>query len=104
MIVEERIYSLAPGRLPEFLKAYEAYGLPVSKEILGRLIGYFSTEFGPLNQIVNLWAYEDLADRSVRRARLAADPRWAEYRQHVKGFVTHQENKLLLPAPFSPGA
>jgi hypothetical protein len=104
MIVEERIYTLYHGTVPEYLAAYEREGLAIQKEHLGRLVGYFSTEFGPLNQIVHMWAYRDLADRQKRRAALAADPRWQTYRVKVKPFIQLQENKLLIPAPFSPFA
>jgi hypothetical protein len=61
MIVEERIYSLHPGQAPEYLRLYEAEGLEIQRAILGRMVGYFSTEVGPLNQIVHMWAYRDLA-------------------------------------------
>jgi len=36
MIIEQRTYTLAPGRMPEFLKIYEELGLPVQLPILGK--------------------------------------------------------------------
>jgi hypothetical protein len=102
MIVEQRIYTLAPGALPAFLATYQEYGLPVHREIYQRLIGYFTTESGMLNQVVQLWAFEDHADRSERRARVQADPRWHAYLQRVQGLVTQQENRFLNPAAWSP--
>ncbi|MDQ1079748.1 NIPSNAP family protein [Pseudoroseomonas cervicalis] len=100
MIVEERIYTLQPGQAGAYLAAYEAEGLAIQKPILGRMIGYYSTEFGPLNQVIHLWAYEDLAERTERRAKLLADPAWRAYAAKVRPMVLTQENKLLLPAPF----
>lgn len=76
MIVEERIYTLHPGQAGAYLKAYEAEGMAIQKPILGRMVGYYQTEFGTLNQVIHMWAYEDLAERAERRARLAADARW----------------------------
>lgn len=102
MIVEERIYTLIAGKAPDYLKAYESEGLAIQKGILGTMVGYFSTEFGPLNQIVHMWAYRDLADREARRKRLAASPEWQAYLAKVRPWVVTQENKLLIPAPFSP--
>ncbi|WP_136659260.1 NIPSNAP family protein [Nitratireductor sp. XY-223] len=104
MIVEERIYSLQVGTAPEYLRLYEAEGLAIQRPILGRMVGYFTTEIGPLHQIVHLWAYRDLAERSERRARLAADEGWKAYVQKIRPFVVSQENKILIPAPFSPWA
>jgi hypothetical protein len=100
MIVEERIYTMQPAQAPVYIKAYEAEGMPIQKRILGRMVGYYQTEFGPLNQVIHLWAYEDLAERTERRARLFADPGWLTYVAKVRPMIVKQESKLLLPAPF----
>ncbi|QCI65234.1 NIPSNAP family protein [Phreatobacter stygius] len=102
MIVEERIYTLMAGKVADYLKVYENEGLAIQKDMLGTMVGYFSTEFGPLNQIVHLWAYRDLADRETRRRRLAAGPGWQAYVAKIRPWVVNQENKLLIPAAFSP--
>lgn len=104
MIVEERIYSLKIGAAAEYLKLYEAEGLAVQRSILGRMVGYFTTEIGALHQIVHLWAYKDLAERTARRARLNADKRWQAYILKTRPLQINQENKILIPAPFSPWA
>ncbi len=100
MVVEERIYTLQPGQAPAYIRLYEAEGMAIQKPILGRMVGYYSTEFGPLNQVIHLWAYESLAEREERRARLLADERWQAYAAKVRPMVINQENKLLNPAPF----
>ena len=100
MIVEERIYTLQPGQAGAYLKAYEAEGMAIQKPILGRMVGYYQTEFGPLNQVIHLWAYESLAEREERRVRLLSDERWKAYAAKVRPMVVTQENKLLIPAPF----
>jgi hypothetical protein len=102
VIVEERIYTLQVGTAPQYLRLYEDEGLAIQEPILGHLVGYFSTELGPLNQIVHLWAYESFEERASRRARLGADERWKAYIEKVRPFVLRQENKILIPAPFSP--
>ncbi|MEX3007467.1 NIPSNAP family protein [Hoeflea sp. TYP-13] len=104
MIVEERIYSLQVGAAPEYLRLYEAEGLAIQRPILGRMVGYFTTEIGPLHQIVHMWAYRDMAERSERRARLGADDGWKAYVKKIRPLVVSQENKILIPAPFSPWA
>jgi hypothetical protein len=40
----------------------------VQTDHLGKLIGFFFTEIGVVNQVVHIWAYESLDDRLVRRA------------------------------------
>ncbi len=100
MIVEERIYTIATGQIGNYVKAYSEEGLAIQKPILGRLVGYYTTEFGPLNQVIHMWAYESLAERAERRAKLFADPAWLAYLAKLRGLVVTQENKLLIPAPF----
>jgi hypothetical protein len=102
MIVEQRTYTLSPGSLKRFLAAYEESGLPLHREIYQRLVGYYVSESGTLNQIVQLWAFESYEDRAARRARLQADPRWDEYLQKVKGLVIQQESRMLAPTAWSP--
>ena len=104
MIVEQRTYTLHPGTVPEYLRHYQAEGLAIQRSILGNMVGYFYTEIGPLNQIVHMWAYQDLADRGRRRATLQADPEWRAYTAKVRPFLMSQETKILIPAPFSPYA
>lgn len=104
MIVEERIYSLHIGAAPKYLELYEAEGLAIQRPILGRMVGYFSTDIGPLHQIVHMWAYKDMAERAERRARLTSDPRWKSYAFKTRELQISQENKILIPAPFSPWA
>ncbi|WP_420413940.1 NIPSNAP family protein [Roseibium sp.] len=104
MIVEQRTYTLNIGAVPEYLKLYEEEGLAIQRPILGRMVGYFSTDIGQLHQIIHMWAYKDLAERSERRAKLTADPRWKEYAVKTRKFQISQENKILIPAPFSPWA
>ena len=102
MLYEERTYTLKPGSLAAYLKTYEAEGLAVQKAILGNLVGYFSTEFGTLNQVVHIWAYESLDERARRRAKLWQDQTWLAYAAKIIPLVEKMENRLLLPAPFSP--
>ena len=102
MIVEQRTYTLHPGKVPEYLDLYEREGYPIQEPILGHLFGYFSTEVGPLNRIVHMWAYEDFADRDRRRAELAANADWQAFVQKLRPLIIDQENLILRPAPFSP--
>ena len=102
MIVEERCYALIPGTVPLYYKDYDPRGLQIQTRILGRLIGYFHTEIGELNQVVHLWGYESLAERERRRALLAADPEWQEYLKNSPDIVVKTVSRILVPAPFSP--
>ena len=102
MFVEQRTYDLAIGTQEQWLENYEKYGLEPQTEILGRLVGYFHTDFAELNQVVHMWANESLEDRSARRKNLFEDPRWLEFLPRVRPLILKQESKMLIPANFSP--
>ncbi len=100
MIVEQRTYTTHPGKWRDYLALYQAEGLAIQQAILGRMVGYYTTESGPLNQIIHLWAYTDLNERAERRARLAVDPQWQAYVARMLPLLQSQESKFLTPAPF----
>jgi len=102
MIVEQRTYTLFPGKVPEYMKLYEEEGLAIQAPILGNLLGWYYTDFGPQNQIVHVWGYKSYEDRDKRRATLHASPEWKAFLQKILPLIRHQENKTLLPAAWSP--
>ena len=103
MIVEERTYTAHVGRAKEWLDYYGEHGFPVQQRHLGRCIGFFTTEIGPLNVIVHLWAYDDLAHRESARAKMVQDPDWKAFVSGgPKGCLLSQETRILLPTAFSP--
>lgn len=102
MIVEHRTYTVVHGRMDEYLARYERDALPLQRKHLGRLLGFFVSEIGPLNQVIHLWAYDSLADRERRRAALHEDPAWQAFKEGNRGTFMAQEVKILNVAPFSP--
>jgi len=102
MIVEERNYAFAPVDMAPFLQIYEREGVVIATRILGNLLGYFRTEFGPdLNEIVHWWGFLDLNDRAARRAALWKDAEWLDFASRCPAPV-HQRNRLLTPTAWSP--
>ena len=102
MIVEMRTYLLQPGTVPLYFKLYQAEGLETQTRILGRLLGYYATEVGPLNQVVHLWGYDSFEERMKRRSALFADAGWLAYIAKVTPYIISQESRIMNPAPFSP--
>lgn len=100
MIVEERIYRIRIGKMPEFQRNYEQLGMAPQRRILGNLVGHYRTEIGDLNLVVHMWAYEDLNDRARRRTQLAQDPDFKKYLEASGPLIERQENRILLPATF----
>jgi hypothetical protein len=96
MIIDHRTYEFGPGTVRDFLALDEKAGFPVQMKHLGHLADY------NVREIVHIWAYQDLADRSKRRAIMAADPAWQTYLQKSREFMKKMNNKILVPTSFSP--
>ena len=78
------------------------YAIAIQKEILGHLVGWFTTDVGELSTVVSLWAYESYDDRERRRAVLKADPRWPNFLVKIQPLIHTQTNRILIPTRFSP--
>ena len=102
MIVEQRTHTLKPGTTPEYVRLYETEGLAIQESILGQLMDWYTTDFGPLNQSIHVWGYDTYAEREHCRAALDADYQWKNFVPKILPLVLRQENKTLIPAPWSP--
>ncbi len=102
MVIDHRTYTLKPGTTAQYMKVYQEKGLPTQTKHLGQPIGWFYTEIGPLNQIIHMWGYKDLNDRAERRANMQKDPAWGEFLKEAREMIVNMENKILLPASYSP--
>lgn len=102
MIIEERTYTLFPGKLKEFIALYQGVGLPIQTRILKGMVGFFHTEIGELNQVVHWWRYESMEERARLRAELSAAEGWEDYVARVTPLFCRQESRILNPLPWSP--
>lgn len=96
MIYEFRTYDLKPRGVTEFERAFgEKLPGRVKYSALG---GLWHTEAGPLNQVLHVWPYEDVAQRAEIRAKTVADGAWPpNFREPV---IVNMNSEILLPAPF----
>lgn len=99
MIVDERTYQVAPGKMNELLALYEKEGFPTQTKHLGKPYGYFIVEVGEINHIVHLWAYESMAEREQKRTQMQADPAWQAYLAKAGPYFVRQQNRLLKSIP-----
>ena len=97
MIYEIRTYQLTVGSLPEVEKRFgEGYEY---RRKYSPLAAFWHTEIGPLNEIVHVWPYADLAERDRVRAEAAKDPNWPP---KIQEFLLHTQSEVLVPFPFVP--
>jgi NIPSNAP len=102
MIVEQRDYHVFTGKLPELIRLYETEGIVIQNEVLGGLIGAFTTDIGSLSTYTHIWGYADFADRQARRAVLQGRDDWKAFLVKIQPLIHTQHSRILLPTSFSP--
>ncbi len=70
MIYEMRTYTVAAGEMQTVVKNAGEVAREVRGDNFGKLEGYWITEIGPLGQVMHLWSYESLDERSRLREAL----------------------------------
>ena len=96
MIYEFRTYDLKPRSVPEFEKRTAAKW-EEGRGDYSDLFGFWQTEAGPLNQVVHVWPYEDLNQRSEVRSKVVAEGVWPPDNSE---FMLNMNSEIFLPAPF----
>ena len=104
MIVEQRDYHVHTGRLSELVRLYAEEGIAIQQEVLGALVGAFTTDVGALSTYTSLWSYESFAERESRRAALQARADWQAFLARIQPLIHTQTNRILVPTSFSPVA
>jgi len=98
MVYELRCYTLAPGKMPEYLKAAETIGRPARGNNYGVNHGYWTAEFGALNQIWHLWKYDSLNDRERLRGELMKNTDWTgKYVPTIRPWIQRQDLRVMNP-------
>ena len=97
MIYEIRTYRIAPGSLAEVEKRFgEGYE---HRKKYSELTAFWHTEIGPLNEIVHVWGYRDLAERARIRGEAAKDANWPP---KISEFVQAMRSEIVAPFSFVP--
>ncbi len=88
--------------MKEYLKHFEEVGLPIISKYT-TLVGWWYTEIGELNQVIHIWAYPSLDERTERRTALYQDPEWLnDFVPAAFPMLLKQESVILRAANFSP--
>jgi hypothetical protein len=99
VIYEIRTYRIAPGSLAEVEKRFgEAYEY---RKKYSELTAFLHTEVGPLNEIVHIWGYQDLAERTRIRGEAAKDANWPP---KIGEFIREMRSEIIAPFSFLPPA
>ena len=89
--------TLRPGTVAEFEERF-AKRLPL-RERHSKLGAFWHTEFGPLNQVVHVYPYDDLRHHTSVRAALAQDTAMQQF-PGGGDLIVAQDAEIMNPAPF----
>ncbi|MCG5073266.1 NIPSNAP family protein [Paraburkholderia tagetis] len=99
MLIEHRVYTLAPGTEASFWDAQRERGAHGLRPILERLVGTYAARSGAMDQIVSLYRYDSFEDWHTRLFGLYRQAELQPYFRAVRPLIRHQESRLLAPAP-----
>ncbi len=102
---EMRTYLLPAGEIPLMLQNW-AIAMP-RRLTFSPVCAVWYTELGGLNKWTHIWPYKSLDERGEVRAKVAAAQAWppsaiAKREGRKPESFLEQENKILIPAKFSP--
>ena len=94
-LIDHRIYTILPRKMGQFLEVFDRLAMPVLLQTLGTPVGFYMSHVGSLNQVVHLWAYEDMADYERRCSARDTHPDFAAYLKASEGLIVAQEDRLI---------
>ena len=96
MLYELRTYTFHPGKINQYLDIAKNIGRPARGQNYGVNCGYWTSEFGSLNQIWHLWQYESFAERARLRDELSKNKDWTtKYVPNIRPLIQRQDIRLL---------
>ena len=102
MIVEMRTYTLKPGTTAQFEERFGA-ALPARAKV-SPLAAFWHSEVGPLNQVIHVWPYETMDERTRLRAEATKLQGWPPNVPSLSSRVTGSGISLAVITACTPGS
>ncbi|XP_028397175.1 protein NipSnap homolog 3B-like [Dendronephthya gigantea] len=93
---EYRTYTIKPKHFNQFIQlTNEHIHLRTAHS---KLLGYWVSEYGGLNEVNHIWQYDNHGHRTAVRAALASDENWlSSYITKALSMIEKQDNAILYP-------
>ena len=103
---ELRTYTYPLGTLGKVMHAWER-AMPMRDALGAPVAAIWSSQIGALNTLTHLWPYQSLQQREDIRKKIRETGMWPPFKldeaEGGSGYeILSQNNKLMLPAAFSP--
>ena len=101
MIYIEASLRVVPGKMNELMKVFEKEFLPEGKKVGMNLVAQWRTNIGTLDEVIDLWGYDDLTQmQRVQEAR-AKSPGFLKAADHIRALIAYEETRLMTPTSLS---
>ena len=101
MIYLEASFQVVPGKMNELMQVFEKEFLPASNKLGRKLAGQWHTTIGTLDEITDLWVYNDLAHMQQFQEARAKSPEFIKASEHLRALIAHETTRLMVPTPLS---
>jgi len=101
MIYLEATIEVVPGKMNEFMEVLSKEYLPASEKLGRKLAAQWQTLVGTLDEVVDLWAYDDLAHMQRFQEARQKDEEILKAGERLRSLIAHETTKLLMPTPYS---
>jgi len=100
-LVDFRTLTIQRSRMSEFLQIFETMALPVQLRHGGPPIALYTSEIGPLNELIQLWGYDSLADMEALQASRHHDPAWQQYLLASGPLIVSEDSRAIRRVLFT---
>ena len=101
MIYLEASLQVVPGKMNEFMDVFEKEFLPASNKLGRKLAAQWSTTVGTLDEITDLWIYDDLTHMQRFQEARAKSPEFTKASGHLRSLIAHETTRLMVPTALS---
>ena len=101
MIYLEASLRVVSGKMNEFMEVFEKEFLPASNKLGRKLIAQWRTTIGTLDEITDLWVYDDLTHMQRLQEARAKSPEFTKASAHLRSLIAHETTRLMVPTPLS---
>ncbi|MFH1638905.1 MAG: NIPSNAP family protein [Chloroflexota bacterium] len=101
MIYLEASCRVVPGKMDEFMEVFTKEYLPASNKLGRKLAAQWRTTVGTLDEVVDLWAYEDLTHMQRFQEVRQKSEEMIKAGEKLRSLIAHETTRLLAPTPLS---
>jgi hypothetical protein len=101
MIYLEASLRVVPGKMNEFMEVFEKEFLPASNKLGRKLIAQWSTTIGTLDEVIDLWAYNDLTHMQRLQEARTKSPEFIKASDHLRSLIAYEATRLMAPTSLS---